>query len=188
MKFVAHNHYNNNSDRIGRDLESPRGAFSLTESSVRISTQGVVIINLRREHNPAEKLELFRELDRRLTEEFGHGFSLVSSADSDCCLPDELPAFYDAVKTINPEVQTLWSGAHYNRTPKNADIQSLSNVKMAELVEMAGVTEADKAEPKECWRELSYKLEDMYDEAADVAVKRVAEAKAAARPSARRLG
>ena len=177
MKFVAHNHYNNNSSGVGSDLESPPSAFSVTESPVRISTQGVVIFNLRREHSPEEKADLFRELDQRLKAEFGQGFALATSSDSDCAIPRELQAFYKAVKEANPDTKTLWSGPH--RKPEGADIYTRHDVTMGELVTLTGATAADKAEPEEGWRDFDWRLEDMYDEAVE-AVEARAEQRAAA--------
>jgi hypothetical protein len=166
MIFGVHNHYNNNSEKLGH-FRHPASLFSMGEMKVRVTDQGLTIFQLDRTLSLAGKIKVARALDAALKKEFGTGLGFATCSSSDCFREDDLAPYYESMKAINSSMATIYTtgriGGKWIALPDNLAVDhvlpSSRDSTAAEIVKILGPSENDRHEPAEGWSAFEKQLE-----------------------------
>ncbi len=165
MKFVAFNHYNNNTDLM-HGFKTAAGLDAAPElTGARVSTSGICFFNLHKKWNDSTKLEFLSRLHKRLKDEFGTGFAAVILPNSDSTLGTFTP-FFDAVAGIDSSIKKIQvNGPPQDITHADFRIEyRRAEEVIRQVMDAAGVTDQDVSEANDGdWKDTQKRFKIVYD-------------------------
>jgi hypothetical protein len=169
MKFVAHNHYNNNA-YVVHGLKSKNIAW--TGNDFNMTDSGVTYLLVPKKLDIDEKLDFMGRLHFGLMRKFGHGLSGVTCSSSDCVQAREIQPFFDHAKALDPHIKTIWNDSKHSdggwiSAPKNLKVDHILNYNdpdvPKQLAKAVGADELDAmARPPAEWNKLEQKIRGVY--------------------------
>ena len=169
MKFVVHDYHNNNSYPVGNFKSQKKGAVFIPP--VYITNEGITFFMLPKVSDIDERIKTISSLHGLLKQNFSHGISAVTCAQSDCVDSDQFEPLFKAVKAIDKTIRTVEITAlSYGKSPNadyNVDDMLDRQRTHATILQAVAPTANDNDAPSKGWRVYENKLNDIYLRALD---------------------